>query len=147
MEDTLAVIIVIICIASVSHSGISVHGLLNDCSEKFILNKLISAIICLYFIIWIEAVLPLDRLVLIDSHEENLTLLSLQIVIDQLEEHHSLSMISIVLYDNSKVEKVSICQVELWSTCCLLGHINVIVKTESALGCDQGKFAAKPSFL
>jgi hypothetical protein len=38
MENTLAVIIVIICIASVSHSGISVHGLLNDCSEKFILN-------------------------------------------------------------------------------------------------------------
>jgi hypothetical protein len=56
-------------------------------------------------------------------------------------------MISIVLYDNSKVEEVSIRQIKLWSTSRLLGHINVIVKTESALGCDHSEFAAKASFL
>jgi hypothetical protein len=82
------------------HSGLSIELLLNDGSEQFILDQLVSAIVGLDLVVGVETVLPFDGLVLVDADQVDFALLGLEVVVDKLEEHHALAALSVVLNHN-----------------------------------------------
>ncbi len=115
------------------HSGLSIELLLNDGPEQFILDQLVSAIVGLDFVIGVETVLPLDGLVLVDADQVDFALLGLEVVVDQLEEHHPLAALSVVLNHNPQVKEVRKGQLQLRGRRRLLSHVHVIVKVQVTL--------------
>ena len=88
-----------------------------------IFDQLVCAIIRLDIIAWLKAVLPLWNLVLKYTHQQDLPLFLLQVVINYFKEHHPF-VFFVVLDEYSHIDKVRLLQRQLSD---LSSHVHICI--------------------